>query len=513
MSMRIGGLASGINTDEIIQKLMSAERMPLERMEQDRTLLEWQRDGYREIYQKFFEMDNNLMLDMKLSRTYQSKTVNSSNSNVVTATANPSTMDGSYNITVEQLATTAINRSTSSIVAGNAPFDPNKPMVDQLDLFANTIDSSNITGPFTFSTFNENGEAVEHTFTIGENDSLNDVLKQISDADNNVRAFYDSTAKTVIIESTRTGNFNKEGQGEIVFNETDNAFFTNVLNLSTANEKGGTDAKFTYNGLEFTSKENTYEFSGLKLELKGVSKVGESTNLSVTNNVDGAFDSIMEFVDKYNEIVEMINKTQTEERYRDYKPLTKAQKDEMDEKQIELWEEKAKSGILRGDNILTSGAFNLRQTWYSTVQTGGEITSLTQIGITTTSDFRNGGKLEVNEDKLKEALRDNPEEVYKLFSNATDDKDDPSRGIIDRLDDSINSIMKQMEERAGKTTSTLDNYTLGKRIKDLNTRITDFEDRLTRIESRYWKQFSAMEKAISQMNAQSTQLFSQFGGM
>jgi flagellar hook-associated protein 2 len=220
----------------------------------------------------------------------------------------------------------------------------------------------------------------------------------------------------------------------------------------------------------------------------------------------------MKFVDKYNQIVEMINGTQTEERYRDYKPLTDKQKEGMDEKQIELWEEKAKSGILRGDSILTSGLFDLRKTWYSTVTTGGEITSLTQVGISTTSDYMNGGKLKVNEEELKKALSENPEEVYKLFSNSTATKDDPSRGLINRLEDSIESTMKRIEERAGKTTSTLDNYTLGKRIKDLDTRISDFEDRLVRIENRYWGQFSAMEQAISRLNNQSAQLLSQFGG-
>src|SRR5690606_4299713 len=109
MVMRIGGLASGINTDEIIQKLMTAERMPLDRMEQDRTLLEWQRDGYREIYQKLYEMDTELILDMKMSSTYNSKTVSSSNESAVTATASAGTPEGSYSIKVNQLASTAMN--------------------------------------------------------------------------------------------------------------------------------------------------------------------------------------------------------------------------------------------------------------------------------------------------------------------------------------------------------------------------------------------------------------------
>lgn len=55
-------------------------------------------------------------------------------------------------------------------------------------------------------------------------------------------------------------------------------------------------------------------------------------------------------------------------------------------------------------------------------------------------------------------------------------------------------------------------FTLGKRLKDLNEQIFDFENRLERVEDRYWGEFTAMEKAIQRMNQQSAQLMSQFGG-
>lgn len=58
MDMRIGGLASGIDTDTIIKDLMKAERIPLDKMEQELTILEWQRDKYREINTKIDELEN-----------------------------------------------------------------------------------------------------------------------------------------------------------------------------------------------------------------------------------------------------------------------------------------------------------------------------------------------------------------------------------------------------------------------------------------------------------------------
>jgi flagellar hook-associated protein 2 len=493
MVMRIGGLASGINTDEIIEKLMSAERMPLDRMQQDRTLLEWQRDGFREIYQKLYDMDNKLILDMKMGSTYKAKSVSSSMESAISATATSSSSNGTYNIKVNKLATSAIN------VGGEIAVDPNEAL--------------NLTGPVEFYVYDEKeGKMTKRSVDVKETDNLKQVLTKITNSGNNVRAFYDESSNKVIMETTRTGDYNKSeyGGSEIYF---DSSFFTTTLNMNPANEKGGEDAEFEYNnsGLVMTSKSNSYTMGGVTFNFKTTTN-NQNVSLTVNNDVDKAFDSIMKFVDSYNEIVEIINKSQTEERFRNYKPLSDEQKKEMEDKEIELWEEKAKSGILRGDSILSSGIFDLRKTWYSKVDTGGDITSLTQVGIKTTADYMNGGKLVVDEDKLKDALRNDPDGVFKLFSNATTEKTDAKRGLINRLEDSIESTMKKIEERAGKTTSTLENYTLGKRIKDLNTRISDFEDRLLRVENRYWSQFNAMEQAISRMNNQSSQLLSQFGG-
>src|SRR5690625_1560696 len=124
--MRIGGLATGMDTEQLVDKLMAAERMPLDRMEQDKTKLTWKRDGFRDINKALLELDN-MMLDMKLSKTYNTKTVNSSQENAVTATALTSTSNGTYSIKVEKLATSAINVSEKKIeIDLNAPLKGQK---------------------------------------------------------------------------------------------------------------------------------------------------------------------------------------------------------------------------------------------------------------------------------------------------------------------------------------------------------------------------------------------------
>ncbi len=510
--MRIGGLASGMDIDQLVNKLMTAERMPLDKMQQDKTMLEWKRDGFREINTKLSELDN-LMLDMKLSKTYNPKTISSSMEGAVTATGTPSTSNGSFEMKVSQLASNAINVSTDKV-----NIDPTKLLKDE-DGFTFSGDK------VVFTTYDDTGNAVDppHEVEIKDDDTLNSLLKRITDEDNNVRAFYDEGTGKVIMETTRTGSYNNPVDStdtgidengvnthpEITFEA--NSFFDSVLKMDQGAETGGQNAQFEYNnsGLIMESKTNSYKMNGITFNFTDTTD-GKSAKLTVSNDVDASVEKIMKFVDKYNEVVEMINDAQKEEKHRDYPPLTEEQKEEMSEDEIERWEEKAKSGILRGETSLTSGLFDMRQSWYSSVETSGEYKSLTQIGITTSSNYMDGGKLIVKEDDLRAALQENPADVQKLFANSSEGSD---RGIINRLEDSLDRTMNTIGERAGKATSTtLESYTLGKRMKDLNTRISDFEDRLTQVETRYWNQFTAMEKAISRMNNQSAQLMSQFGG-
>lgn len=97
----------------------------------------------------------------------------------------------------------------------------------------------------------------------------------------------------------------------------------------------------TYNGsLTVEPPTNEYKINNIQFNFKQVT-AGEET-ITVQNNTDAAFDSIVKFVNKYNEMIEKINGKLDEKRYRDYQPLSNAEKETMEEKQVELWEEKAK---------------------------------------------------------------------------------------------------------------------------------------------------------------------------
>ncbi|MBD7943029.1 flagellar filament capping protein FliD [Psychrobacillus sp. Sa2BUA9] len=237
-----------------------------------------------------------------------------------------------------------------------------------------------------------------------------------------------------------------------------------------------------------------------------------SVQLKSSTDIDSMVDKVKEFVTKYNELISGMNDSLKEKKYRDYPPLTDEQRKDMSESEQKLWDEKAKSGLLRSDSIVSNGLSNMRNSIYGKV--GNEdniIDTLAEMGITTSNIYSDGGKLVINDEKLRKALTENPDQVVKtITSSGTKTETEDSRGIVKRLRDSMKDLTTNIETKAGKASSTDQQYSIGKSLIDTNTRITNFQRRLEDMEARYWKQFTAMETAINKANSQSGYL-SQFG--
>src|SRR3954453_16997638 len=97
MVLRIGGLASGMDIDSIVKNLMTAERMPLDKLKQKKQVLEWQRDDYRSMNTLLLNFRTELT-NMKLTTKYRARTTTSTNEAQVTATASSAASQSSYSI-------------------------------------------------------------------------------------------------------------------------------------------------------------------------------------------------------------------------------------------------------------------------------------------------------------------------------------------------------------------------------------------------------------------------------
>ncbi|WP_078555808.1 flagellar hook-associated protein 2 [Bacillus alkalicellulosilyticus] len=524
--MRIGGLASGLDTENMIRQLMRAERQPLDRFMQRKQTIEWQRDAYREMNTKLKTLEESAF-SLRLTSAFNTRQVTSSNPSAFTVTSNSSARTGSYQFQVLEVASRTTNISEATISNGSSKVSPNTTMSLQTDAFGTDI--NNYHGEsFTISTVNSEGIVENATFTVNTGESLNDLFKKINDSNLGIKAFYDSTFDKVVIERKTTGEFGNvpNTTNEILFSES--RFLTDILKIKQENEVSGKDAHVKYTDpilgeIETTSKTNQLTIGSMTFNI--MQRTATET-VTVTSNTDQAFNNIKNFVDKYNETISIIQGKLNETKHRGFPPLTDEQRRELSDREAELWDEKARSGLLRRDPILTSTLNQMRTLLYTPVKNSGEFNHISQIGITTTSNFRDGGKLEIDENKLREALEQDPLAVHQLFNNVADKSltDIPrdqrtaeqraeiesQTGLVARIRTTISSEMDKILNRAGNTNRTNQQFVLGRELNDVDSQIDRFQRRLADIESRYWAQFSRMEKAANEANAQSMSLMQAF---
>jgi len=386
----------------------------------------------------------------------------------------------------------------------------NANLSNKVDKSAN-LTETNFATPLTTGAgdiiqFTINGETFEFD---GANTSLNEIISTVNNNQNaNVKMMYDELSDKIIVESKDTG----ATAGIEISDVTGNLM--QVLGLNGASASGS-DASITIdmndgNGPQTISRPtNEFTVNGITYDLK--EDYTGDIGFRVEGDSDELFDKIKGFVEDYNKIVEDINEKLNEKKYYDYKPLTEAQKDELSEKEIEKWEEKAKSGILRSDSMLRSLVSNMRDIMYQSVDGMG----IYDIGIKTSSNYKDAGKLVIDETKLRDAIEDNPNQIANLFSKADEGI---ANKLYDVLEDNVsvrtnsNGQKGLLLEKAGMLGDrTVNDNILSDKISSYDDMIADMLDKLTDKENYYYTMFAKMEDALSRMQSQSSFFTSQMG--
>ncbi|MDF2683549.1 MAG: fliD [Brevibacillus sp.] len=498
MGIRISGLASGMDTEKIVSDLMKAQREPVNRLQRSKATYEWKRDGYREMNTLLADLQNSIK-NLRLSSTFNKKTVSSENESVASAKVVGSPKFSSYSIQVNQLAKAEMPAAASFTTTGV------------------TNSSSGIGGNSFDLTINST------TITVSSADSVDAINKKLKEA--NAGAGVGVEAKLVNGQII----FNSiQGTDKLLTDSTDPAnpkkYFTisasasNNLGIPTAAKNStfrteGQDGQVVINGVTQTLKgTNTLSFDGVEFTFK---QVNTGTPISVNTKTDeeSVFTMIKDFVTKYNEVIAKINTKISEPRYRSYQPLLDSEVEALPEATAEKMQGMARSGILLRDPILTSGLFELRRAISSPLKVSGVNTAFdtfSEIGIggppTGKNAYQENGKLYIDETKLRETIRNNGDDVVKLFSNYSSNTDPATKynetGIAQRLYTKLDDIMNKVIKEAGATGILYDESSIGKKIKQTDDDIETWEDRLKVIEDRYYKQFTAMEQAMSKSQSQ-----------
>jgi len=266
-------------------------------------------------------------------------------------------------------------------------------------------------------------------------------------------------------------------------------------------------------------------------ELVSEDKVGKvevgnepEIKIQVNKNIDDIVTTIKGFVDEYNKLIDHINTLMYQKKDRDFPPLSDDQKKAMKEEEIKAWEEKAKAGILAGDMDLRRLHDQLRRAIYENVEGAG--ISMADIGITTTANYKDGGRLVIDESKLREALDSKYDRVIELFTKSSDipygSGDQAQRykqnGIANRLNDILSDAVRtttidgkkgSLVEKAGVLNdgTALTNQ-ITKQIEQYDKRISVLIDRWKRQEQSYYQMFARMETMMMRLQTQQNNLAS-----
>ncbi|MBS4054455.1 MAG: flagellar filament capping protein FliD [Thermaerobacter sp.] len=503
--MRFGGLATGLDTQTMVRDLVRAESMRVNRLTQNRTQLEWRREDMRTLNTQLTTLRNRAF-DMTLQGSYRRFTAATTNDRAVTAVPTGAASDMGFEFSaISRLASSATATSAGSIVVTpHTRIDPTVPLGQLIS--AGQIDGAPLAGATDLSVtlFNHNqaGTRVSETITINTaTDSLNTVLNRInSSATLGLQAFYDEFSGRVSLTSRFTGNNNAAG-ADIGFEGTHASFFTQTLRLSPVQD--GQNAQFTLNGLATERPSNTFTLNGVAFTLRNTLPAGERATVTVATDRQSVVKSISDFVTLYNETLNRFNTQLTAPRHREFLPLTDEQKNEMSDDEVTRWQERARSGLLRGDDLLERVVGRMRRDFTDPMPDPDATLTLRQmtaIGITTRHHTERG-RLHLDENVLQRELEKDAGAVEALF-----------RGVATRLRTALDSGVREINLQAGGTSgfNLADNSVIGQQMRRLDERIGRENDRIARVEERHWRQFTALERAMDRMNSQSAWLSQQF---
>ena len=399
--------------------------------------------------------------------------------------------------------------------------------------------------------------------TIGqynEDTALETVLNDInSNTEAGVSVSFSKTTNQFVFTAKETGEGGRidigAGLGETLFGQIDykDDGSTILGDTQKSSYTAGKDAIFhaTINGknMALSRSSNTFDLDGMSITLNGTFNKGSATDTPILSyqlkgldpdkdttifdlngddvtfssktDTDKIIDVVKTMVEDYNAIVSEVKKAYSDMPLEKsdgsrYKPLTDEDKADMTESEIKAYEEKAKTGILFMDRDLSSLYSALR----SAVAPGGSDGSfLRSIGIKTS--YEDGlTTLSLDENALREALEQNPDQVKDAFTKskengaASDGLMASIQKVTDRYAATTGATKGILIEKAGSkySPSAALNNTLLEQMKDIDKQVDKWQAKMSDKVDYYTNKFTQLEMLIAQMNSQSSSLAGMMGG-
>lgn len=570
MAMRVSGINSGLDTDAIVQELVSAYSQKTEKYTKEQTKLGWKQEIWKNLNTKVYSLYNSVG-KLRYSSAYSMKKTTVSDTTKATVTASGDAVNGTQKLHVLSTAQSGY-LTGGKLLLRNEVTDGGKTTLETVSgsVKAETkLSELGYTGDDTslsIRTKDADGKDVVKNISLTKDSTIQDVVSALRD--NGLNASFDANNGRLFVSSKETGenadftltgattkqvekkddggNVIKDDNGkpvmeEVELSDAEKAASKKLLGLlgldtqsneysSQAKKIDGNDAVISLNGVMYTNTTNDFAINGLNISVTGVtddipdgvdpknvdvSSLSNSTAISITTTTDnqGIYDMVKDFLTEYNNIINEVTKLYNADSAGSYEPLTDDEKDKMSDTEIEKWETKIKDSLLRRDNSLSSIMNSMMTAMSSQIQIDGKTYSLSSFGIQTLG-YLNAAENEQNAyhidgDEDDENTSGNKDKLMAAITS----NPDTVVGFMKQLSTNLyKAIDDQMQSSSLRSRYKIYNdKELDKEYSNLTKTIKQWESKVSDKEDFYYKKFSNMETALAKLQNQTSSLSSMLG--
>ena len=352
--------------------------------------------------------------------------------------------------------------------------------------------------------------------SLDKKSTISSMMSAVNKSAAGVTMTYSSLTNSFTLESKEFG-----GAGKVEVGDTSLGRSLGLVDDNgTVGASEGQNAIFEINGQEVYLNDNTYTLDGNTFTFNDNMTIGETYTVNIAKDSTTVKDALKKFVESYNKLIDdvygYIGKSPAkDDDGNTYEPLTNAEKDEMSEDEITKWEEKAKQGVLYNDSTVSTVMSQMRSALYTSVTLDdGSKFGIYNLGIKTSSEWSEHGKLQIDENAFDKAFENNEDAIIKLFT-------DSDTGMMKKLNSVIDGAVKSsgaantrgtLVRKAGKADSSVTtDSTIYKEMVKMQDRLTELQDRYDTKEEYWWKVFTNMETAMADLNSQTSYISSYLG--
>ena len=462
MSIAVGGLVSGLDTNSMIEQLLELERQPIVKLQQKEAAYQVELSAYGSLKGVLGSL-RSAVQDLEYSSNFSGFSAVSGNTDLFCASADENATSGSYDITVQQLA------EVHKLASGG-------------------FSEAEYVGEGMLHLKVGNGSTTD--IEVSATHTIADLAQAINDAEVGVRAgvIFDGTDYFLTLAAHDTG---VENVINLTVTDTGDTNDTDMNGLSRlayeagvtenlSNIQDAADSIITVDGIADIHRDTNVindVIEGVTLTLESAFEAPDNqATLTVSRDLEAVVSKITAFVDAYNETIDLFDE------YQSYDSGSET------------------AGVLLGDGTTKTMRNRINTMVTGTVSGVESFSRLTDLGIALNTE----GRLEVDSSVLNSAFEDYFDDVLQFFTQSTEG----SEGFAVRMTDTLDGILSFTQGTLSARTNGIQDS-----IDDIGDQVERLEMRVLAWETRTRAQFNALEVLLAEYQTTGDYLSQQIGSL